>query len=427
MKKLIFILLFITECVEMKAQKLSIAQIGYTFYDLQRNAAVGRRLINYPDGKKTATWTIKEHSNSNREIGYSHYHDNTWTTRSIPSGGTNTGWPAICTNGSNQELIFSHQFTGTFTSILYKNTGPGKTDFIESQPISNNTTASTGGTNAGWHKTVSSGDNVYLVAYSLNNAPNNGVSNPLYFSRSTDGGSTFSNFNLLPNSDSVNYPSGLTNADSYSIDAFDKYVVIATSSLYSDLTIWKSEDFGANFTRKVVERFPIQGWDKTNFKHSDVDGDGMADTLSATTQQIDVLLDKNGKAHLFWGRVFYYQDSDTGFATVQSIYSNKANKQIIYWNEIDNTIKEIAGSPDINGNGKIDNSSLKNNAFSYRNIGYAGQVTTGIDGNGNFYLAYAGYVEGDTAKTEPKKGQQFHNLFVTKSVDMAKHGLYPLT
>lgn len=396
---------------------INMAPIGTSNYDLQTNGSMARRIIRYPDGKISAVWTMSQANDpyNDRGSGYNHFDGTAWgdePTKRIEK--QRCGFTTLTTNSSNQELVIVHAAEATATSgfktLINKNTGPGNRTWTSTTPIANNN--GVGGLDNIWHKTASSGNNIYVINTPQSGAPKEPteIAGAVYFSRSTDGGATFSNFALLPEEDTITYKAALGGADRYTIDAFDKYVVIGAAGQYSDIAIWKSEDFGATFTRTKVESFAIPNYDGLI---TDIDGDAVADTVSAHDLSMDVILDKDGKAHLFYGRVQYYN----GGADTNGLQIFFPEKSIMHWNEATGTITAIAGALNTDGQPGITTGSAFNP--DYARIGLSGQPTSGIDDAGNLYLAYISVVEGDTTNADLSEvsGQQFHNIFAIASSD----------
>ncbi len=399
--------------------------IGYTRYDLQTNGTMSRRLLRYPDGKMSAVWTLSTAqdptNDGNRGTAYNKNNGSGWDP--VPDlqrkieGAVRSGFTNIVTNASNHEIVITHSAPfnnpdNDFITLVTKNTGQG-TAWKNTQPIANNNGVGKS-IKVLWHKAAASGNNIYTIASpAAFTDTSNGMVDGVYFSRSTDGGTTFSNFTLLPGEDTINYPQGLGSADRYSIDAFDKYVVISAAGQYTDLAIWKSEDFGATFTRQVIEEFPIKNYTGGS---TDVNNDGTADTLAGTNLSPSVILDKNGNTHLFWGRRLYYNDG-TDTLTAQLVLSLNV---IMHWDEANKVIKSIGGPVDTDKDGEI--ATGENFNFSnYTGVGLAGMTTTGIDAQGNIYVAFMAVVEGDeTDPSAEEPGQNYHNIFATKTTDGGK-------
>lgn len=410
--------------------------IGTTTYDLQTNGTMPRRLICHQDGTMSAIFAYSQTPSAtitnDRGTGYVYFNGTQWDnppTARLENNGkqpTLSDWkgmfPSICVNAAGKELVVNHHYqlfvpNSYFRTLVSTSSAKGARNWSTVAPIPNNNSPS--GLQLLWHKSASTGNNIYVIATSLTKDSVTKIQSGIYLSRSTDGGTIFSNFTLLPEMDTVNYPDGLGASDNYSIDAFDKYVVVTGVGQYTDLAIWKSEDYGQTFTRTVVQKFPIEGWAKKGLPFSDIDMDGQADTLSATDMCPDAIIDKSGKVHLFWGQTRYVQaNTDTSVGYPTQVHNNAPNRQIYYWNEINKEIKAIAGAPDLNNNGIVDMPSNPQ-PFSYGLMGFAGKVTTGIDDQGKLYLVYCAYEEGDTTTIDisDNPGACYYNLFAIRSTD----------
>lgn len=413
--------------------------VGITQYDLQSNASTSRRVIRYADGKVSAAWTYSAQADPylDRGTGYNHFDGTAWKdapTKRLEK--ERCGFSSMTNNASGAEIIITHNAAGgaadNFATYVTKVAIPGvitTAGVTSTKPISNNNggTYATGNLNALWNKSASAGDNIYVIKTSSTGNTGGGVDptttprllTPLYFSKSADGGTTWTKFNLLAEEDSANYPKGVTSAERYNIDAFDKYVAIVSSDRYSDLTLWKSDDFGATFKRTVVESFPIKNW---GFGFSDANNDGIADTLSSSDGSMSVLVDKQGTAHLFYGRMLFYNPTEDS-TTFQIPVSDKS---IYYWNDKTKTVKNIANAPDTDNDGQYTVGS--NFASDYGDVTLAGIPTSGIDDAGNLYLAYTAVVEGDTTNTDLSTipGQSFRNLFAIRSTDNGANWTSPV-
>ena len=59
--------------------------IGTTFYDLETNGAVARRLLRRSDGTMTAVWTMSQKTDfSDRGTGYAYFDGTNWTCTNPP-------------------------------------------------------------------------------------------------------------------------------------------------------------------------------------------------------------------------------------------------------------------------------------------------------------------------------------------------------
>jgi hypothetical protein len=119
------------------------------------------------------------------------------------------------------------------------------------------------------------------------------------------------------------YDSTLTNnggSDQYAIDVMDSVVAIVNADRFQGVVLWKSTDAGTTFKRTIVDTFPYAPY---------VTSEPMLDTVITNDGTCDVIIDKNGKVHVFWG-IGRIGDNDT---TDESILDFFGEQGIGYWNE----------------------------------------------------------------------------------------------
>ncbi len=405
-----------------KLKNYSYVPVGRTFYDLQTNASIGRRIMMHPDGRISAVWTSAPNGNSgfpDRGTGYNFYDGTSW--RAIPSvrleSSYRSGWPSIGTLANGSEFIMAHIATdGGYA--LSKNASIGSTSWTSTY------VADDGATNPIWGRAAAGGNTIHLLSnYSSNDgAPvvvRAGVSNPTTYSRSKDGGSTWDILHtLLPGYDSSTYLSG--GGDSYAIDVRDSVVAILIGGLGEDVTLWKSTDAGDNFTRTVVQKFPYSPYNAKAYIPNTPE-----DRAETNDGSLDVLIDNNNVVHAFWG-LSYISDEDTT-DTGYSFYPNSA--ALIHWAEGD-TAKISGSSIDMDGNGTLSitpesfaaldgSGNLPGNVtFAARN-GNTSLVTmpsAGIDANGNIYVVFSSPIE----ETYHTYNANFRDILINYSTDGGK-------
>jgi hypothetical protein len=380
--------------------------IGFTTYDLQTNASVARRLKQYSGGKMSAVWTFSSGASpfSDRGTAYVHYDGTSWgIAPSVRIESIRTGWPTLASNVAQHELVISHDFSG-YLLVQSENTGIGNSSWSQSTPLS--------ASGAVWPRATSVDDNIYVIDNHQDTGfvdPISFVKQPMYFSRSTDGGITYVDDHIsLPGYDSTFYAT--CGPDAYDIDARDNYVAIIAGGFGNDVAVWKSTDYGATFTKTVAWPFAIQAF---NDEISDADGDGLADTLDTNDETMNIILDSNADMHAFWGynRLL---NSDG----VSSFFFPGSNG-LIYWSEVNTTPTVIAGVEDCNQNGTLDigdltlDNDLGNQGGQYRLTTMCSMPSAAIDDSGTLYLTYSALNEEDSTAN----GQNFRDLYVIYSTD----------
>ena len=394
--------------------------IGYSYYDLQTNGTIGNRLVRSADGTFSAAWTFSPFDQTgtfpNRGTGYNYYDANNggwYFTPSGPAGdypnarieSARTGFTSICVTESGKEISISHSGSNmTQTTRPTKGTGAWTYDATIFGTTNNDT----------WPKAIAGGQNGETIhtiwqGSGVLGATVNGQDGPLYYSRSTDGGQTYPVLKrIIDLVDSTQYYG--FGGDAYSVDVKDNTVAIVYSDFTTDVGLLKSTDGGDTWTKTIIQTFPIPLMTPTTL--SDIDGDGIADTLDSNAGDAHVLIDNNGLCHVWFGAnriigdgtgVFYFPGTDGLF----------------YWNETMPTdgYVLIAAAQDYNGNDSIDIPQDATCTFPWGN--YRGGLTqmpsAGIDAAGTIYLTYQSVVEAPGADTAFYHQMHRHVFMITSS------------
>jgi len=180
---------------------INFIQVGRTFYDLQTNASIGRRIYLHNDGTVSVTGTTDPEGNSGfalRGSGYN-YHNGTDFIRSGENNGSRVdnfraGWPSIGILPSGQEYIIAHDATnGGFR--VSKNDSKGSENWTTGPAI----LQWPDGQRPIWNRAANNGNTIHLICnFADSSAPGdprvisrNGVRGPMMYSRSKDAGVTW--------------------------------------------------------------------------------------------------------------------------------------------------------------------------------------------------------------------------------------------
>ncbi len=392
-------------------------QIGNTYYDLQTNASIGRRIMLLPNGKISAVWTTSDNKTigfPNRGTGYNFYDSLAWFPSAVHTArveSLRTGWPSLGVNG-NSEWVMGHDATlGGF--VKSKNSSIGSKSWTstaavltqkDKRPI--------------WGRVANSGNYFHCIAnYSDSGsalekrAPTiKGIFAPMTYSRSTDGGVTWSTLHaLLPGYDSTRYNSG--GGDQYAIDVKDSIVVIVSGDMLEDVAMWKSTNNGLTFKKTIMDTFKYAPYrDTLVFKGSPLVCDG----------SLDVIIDNKGKAHAFWGVTNVTKKNKSK----DSSFFSPAQSLLAYWSENVPKTQFIAGgsqfpadpNPDLNVPGLsdttysvypgtygarqtnfklIDGSAATYQGARLTNTALLRSPSAGMDANGNIFVTFSLPVAGD--------------------------------
>lgn len=304
--------------------------VGQTMFDRPTNSSTYRRVISYPDGKKSVIWTTAQDgpaAYSTRGSGYNHFDGTSWknfgNTRIETSrtGYCNLDYDPI----GGKEIVLAHRVDADGKSngmALSMNTGIGSNSWTSTTVL--DTTANLPG--ALWPRTVVSGD--YLIVFasftdSSQNQPSrvvmNGVRTPQVYSRYNLRTNTWLVKNQpLPGYDNTRYYAG--GGDNYAMDAIGNNVAILIGGLTDDVALWKSADAGETWTKTIIDSFPAPAF---NYKVI------LADTPMTNDGALAVRLDNSGKAHCFWA-ISRVLDVDTNNNTLSFF---PGQNTIAYWYE----------------------------------------------------------------------------------------------
>jgi len=368
----------------------STAVIGDTKYDLQSNASIDDRLTVHNDGTVSAAFTFSNAAGptfTTRGTGYNYYNGSAWgakPTSRIES--ERIGWPSLVfpvgVAGSG-EVVISHSTDNDQLHLAHR-ASKGTGSWTEVQDPANSKTSGSGRYMV-WPRATAGGPNgktIHMIAVTeptggdFSGTLYQGMDGALLYSRSTNGGITWDIVDsLIPHIDNSLY-SGV-GADIYAIDAKGSTVSIAIFQRFGDVVMLKSNDNGLTWDKHTIVDFP---YDNFTFE------DRALDTTITSDGAGDVIIDNNGKVHVFYGSWRFYDDDTTDQVYTTQPYLNGLN----YWNEDmpENQPTRIAEMEDIQA-GLPAITSLAD----YGSKSICSFPSAGIDANGDIYLTYQGVRE----------------------------------
>lgn len=299
--------------------------IGKTVYDLQTNNSVARRIQVNPDGTISAVWTMSRTQGPNfsdRGTGYNHFDGTSWgsipTTRVEPDrcGWPNLGYYRSTSTNNNVEFLVTHlaKADGTSGGYYYsKNDGVGSGNWTseEREPL----------TGPIWFRTAVDGhSNIHMIGtYSgdENSVVKNGIDRPTVYYQYDPNKDKFNYKDMmLPGYDDTRFVRG--RADAYAIDAHDSIVAILFGAEFTDVTLWKSYDYGNTWNKIIVDSFPVPAFEFNK----------ELDTTLVPDGNVSIVIDSNGTVHASWGTLFIWDDNP--FDDNLSLLFNNA---LAYWND----------------------------------------------------------------------------------------------
>lgn len=382
--------------------------IGSTTYQLQTNAAICNRMVNNADGTISATWTFSNTSGwADRGTGYNYFDGTSWG----PAPGsrienTRTGFTNIGVTSSGAEVVVSHEASDLHISQRpVKGTGAwSNAAFLGSPDV--------------WSRLAVGGANgmtLHVISQTsgASGPPYMGQDGALAYSRSLDGGVTWDKLHtIIPEIDASSYKG--FGGDDYSIDTKGDTIAIVAGGFTNDVVLIKSIDNGNSWTKTIVNYFPIPLFDHTTMT-SDVDGDGVSDTIMTNDASVHVMLDNQGKAHVWFGRMRIYHDD----VTTTGVSYFPGTDGLMYWNEsmgasnaTTSTPVMIAAAEDIDMDG-----ALNVTDWGTYQVSLTSMPTTGIDAAGHIFLAYSSIYEGTAENGAPGDGKSYRHTYVMRSND----------
>lgn len=382
-------------------------QIGNTYYDMQTNSSMGHRIVNFSDGSVSATWTFgtTPPGYSERGTGYN-YMDAAENWGSMPTArqeaSVRTGWPDLAALG-NGELVISHEGTAVAHQLSRAAKGGSTWD-----------TDAAAAPSGLWPRVAVSGNTVHLITCGDPDAnPAQGLSSPLYYHKSTDGGATWAMTDvILPGLDSsLNHGYG---GDSYALDANGNNVAILVVGDYNSTFLMKSTDAGATWNRTDIIDVGLGKYDPTaTGSISDINSDMVADTITNSDGSGAVLIDDNGVVHAFFGLMRYLDANPTGDTTSYFPGTNG----LVYWRDDNPTqLDTITGALDVDGSGVLMDNYEQGSIAEYY-VSLSSWPTAGIDASGALYLTYSAVVETLTDNPGGSPFQYYRQIYIMKSSD----------
>lgn len=389
--------------------------IGTTLFDLQSNEGPPRRVVNNGDGTISAAWTYSNESSqssfTDRGTGYNYYNGTAWNSNptsrieNIRTGFTNIGVVG------GKEYVMTHGSSGGILASRTKGTG------------SWTIISGVGGASPGqdtWFRMAVGGSNNNTIHAIVNSqgsltSPVLGQSGPITYSRSTNGGSTWDIQHVQLTGSTSAFYTGF-GAENYSIDCSGDTVVVVAGLPLHDVVMWKSVNNGTSWTKTIIQAAPIAAYNLsanyTSLK-TDINGDGVGDTVTTCSGDVNVTLDINGQANVTWSNLKVCDNdiSTSGYYTADDSYG------ISYWKEGSGSVSVLNGIVDQNSDGRftmITNPAYDPYGLMYKNKALTCHPQIGFDTQNDIFIVYAAVCETSDTATYIA---QYRHVYIAYSTD----------
>jgi hypothetical protein len=214
----------------------------------------------------------------------------------------------------------------------------------------------------------------------------------IVYSRSTDGGNTFSPLHACIDLIGADYYVGFS-ADDYCISAQGNNVAILVGDWTTDLILLKSTDNGDTWTKTILWEFPIPFYDEATMV-IDTDADGTTDIIPVPAADGRVEFDNSGMMHVVYTDTWISDDAPSDGVG----YYPDADGGLYYWNEgMTGGPVLIAAAEDLDGDGYLTYPLGPGDGTYYGSGTYGGGLTIkpsiGFDEGNRIYVTYSTYDE----------------------------------
>ncbi len=388
--------------------------LGSTNYDLQTNGSMKPRIVNLGAGKISGSFTFGTGDIAagvpDRGTGYNTNASGAFLpmpTKRVES--VRTGFTNLCVDTDGTEYAFAHGSATAGFKLIMSKKAKGATTWKQSDIPSSIPNGEL------WPNVAIGGANGKTIhAVATTDQPYQGMLRAMVYFRSKDGGATWDKKDvILPGVDSLGYKEGM-DGDSYVVTAKGNTIAIAFFGGWEDTNVWISQDNGDTWAKKTVYKFPLtnyvpdSGYDETLLPPDPNRPNAKA--IFSSDQSGSVFIDKDGKVHVVFGRM-YVSDADVATAGTNFF---PGTSSFVHWDETykKDSLQYLEAFPDKNQNDSIDIGQ----GYGTYYTSLTSYPSTAVGPDGTIYLVYSAIDElslnGD--------GNNYRHIYIVYSKDNGK-------
>jgi|GEM_PF-849196 len=387
-------------------QRSTGTKIGDTYYDLQTNYGMCRRVVTGSNGEVYASWTmsrLQDDAYADRGTGFNEMIGGNWSAMPTTAlENKRTGWPNMGITASGRLFSITHSATQGM-HMVYRDAGSStwvnKTIGVEVSDL-----------NATWPRVAVTGDTIYtIIGRDGTQYSASGIPGGLKYIRSFDNGDTWEALELNPLLSDFYFDG---TADSYFIDAQGSTVAFAIANYAAQIILYKSNDAGDTWNTTIIQATSNPFIDSANALSPEY-----LEPVATSSGSLSLVLDSSGNAHIVMDRTFNFRDLDE---TQKGVFYLPNATCLMYWTEGMAKPKVIGQTvlQDTNQDGETLIITQEVQIQSYGTI-LIGHPSIGIDANDNLYVAYDSVVDGEF-EIEPitgstgEEGRMFRDVYMIK-------------
>jgi Secretion system C-terminal sorting domain len=397
-------------------------EIGRSFYDLQTNGSMSRRIVNHGSGSVSAIWTYSNENSTtftDRGTGYNTSVAGVFgPAPTLRVEGFRTGFPCLSKLGTSEYYV-NHN-GNTAKTYGWKNSGAGSAFVQQAVTLQGVLPSDT----FLWPKVAVNGNTIHVINSNSYTGDTNRIG--LFYSRSTDGGLTWPiNSIAFPGIDTADmYNLG---GESYNISANGSNVAVIAGGLMTNLYLMRSSDNGTTWTKDTILDTGLPANRNPYSFQTIVAGGTAPQNIFSSDGSAAMTMGTDNVVHVTFSTAGGFIDSTLlagGFYRPITFLNT-----LLYWNSnnVKNQFTVLDSLFDCDDNTTFDFGQNHNaptttttKSDRYSTAGSSNMSQIAISGQ-NIYCVFSAVMDGDTTDSgDPSmqlSGQNFRDIFMVMSQD----------